>query len=101
MKNSMRSALLLLGLVLGVTLAMAADNTRSPHGSLNMACQNCHTVYGWKPIRAIPEFDHNTQTKFPLRGMHEGVNCVNCHTKMVFSNVGTRCANCHADIHRG
>ena len=78
----------------------AAEQTRSPHGNLNIACQNCHTVYGWKPIRAVPEFDHN-QTKFPLRGLHEGVNCVNCHTKMVFANVGSKCADCHADIHRG
>jgi NMD protein affecting ribosome stability and mRNA decay len=75
------------------------QNTRSPHGNLNLSCQNCHTVYGWKPIRAVPEFDHNL-TKFPLRGMHEGVACSACHTKMVFSNVGNKCADCHADIHK-
>ena len=73
--------------------------TRSPHGNLNIPCQNCHTALGWKPIRAVPEFNHNA-TKFPLRGLHEGVSCTNCHTKPVFSNVGTRCADCHADIHR-
>ena len=76
-----------------------AQNTHSPHGNLNLSCQNCHTVYGWKPIRAVPEFDHNL-TKFPLRGMHEGVACTACHTKMVFSNVGNKCADCHADIHK-
>ncbi len=32
--------------------------------------------------------------------MHAKVDCVNCHTKPVFSNVGTQCADCHADIHR-
>ena len=80
--------------------AQVAPNTRSPHGNLNLPCQNCHTVYGWKPIRAVPEFDHG-QTRFPLRGMHEGVACTGCHTKMVFTNVGNRCASCHADIHRG
>jgi decaheme cytochrome c component MtrC/MtrF-like protein len=73
--------------------------TRSPHGNLNIACQNCHTVSGWKPIRAVPEFDHN-RTKFPLRGLHESVTCEQCHTKPVFTNVGTKCADCHADIHR-
>ncbi len=77
-----------------------AKNTYSPHGNLNLSCQNCHTVYGWKPIRAVPEFDHNLTT-FPLRGMHEGVACTACHTKMVFSNVGSKCASCHADIHKG
>ena len=74
-------------------------NTRSPHGNLNLPCQNCHTSVGWKPIRAIPEFDHN-QTRYPLRGMHQSVNCTQCHTKPVFTNVGTKCADCHADIHK-
>ena len=73
--------------------------THSPHGSLNIACQNCHTPSGWKPIRAVPEFDHN-QTRYPLRGLHEGVACTQCHIKMVFTNVGNKCADCHADIHR-
>jgi NMD protein affecting ribosome stability and mRNA decay len=73
--------------------------TRSPHGNLNLPCQNCHTSLGWKPIRAVPEFDHN-RTSYPLRGMHQGVSCVGCHTKPVFSNVGTKCADCHADIHK-
>jgi hypothetical protein len=82
------------------TQAQPAQSTHSPHGNLNIACQNCHTVYGWKPIRAVPEFDHNT-TKYPLRGLHEGVACTACHTKMVFSNVGNKCADCHADLHKG
>jgi hypothetical protein len=74
-------------------------NTRSPHGNLNIPCQNCHTLSGWKPIRSVPEFDHN-QTRYPLRGMHEGVGCIQCHTKPVFTNVSSKCADCHADIHR-
>jgi Cytochrome c3 len=73
--------------------------TRSPHGNLNLPCQNCHTSLGWKPIRAIPEFDHN-RTSYPLGGMHQSVTCTQCHTKPVFSNVGTKCADCHADIHK-
>jgi len=78
----------------------SSANTRSPHGSLSIPCQNCHTLSGWKPIRAVPEFDHNT-TKYPLRGMHEGVACTQCHIKPVFTNVGKLCADCHADIHKG
>lgn len=83
--------------VLGNTQVSAT--TRSPHGNLNVPCQNCHTFSGWKPIRSIPEFDHN-QTRYPLRGMHQKVMCTECHTKPVFTNVGTKCADCHADIHR-
>lgn len=76
------------------------ESTRSPHGALNIPCENCHTFTGWKPLRSAPEFDHN-KTRYPLRGMHAGVACTQCHIKEVFTNVGTKCADCHADIHRG
>jgi hypothetical protein len=75
------------------------ETTRSPHGpSLAIPCENCHTAAGWRPIRAVPEFDHN-KTKYPLRGMHEKVQCTQCHVKPVFTDVGKNCADCHADIH--
>src|SRR6476660_2926063 len=73
--------------------------SRSPHGTLSIPCENCHTSTGWRPIRAVPEFDHN-KTAYPLRGMHEKVRCAQCHVKPVFTNVGKNCADCHADIHR-
>jgi len=76
-------------------------STRSPHGSLNLPCQACHTSTSWKPIRARPDFDHN-KTQYPLRGMHASIgSCTQCHTKLVFTEVGQSCADCHADIHRG
>jgi len=83
----------------GVAGAQSAAGTHSPHGNLNVPCQNCHTPDAWKPIRAVPEFDHN-QTKYPLRGMHTSVACTECHVKPVFTNVGQRCQDCHADIHK-
>ncbi len=73
---------------------------KSPHGNLNIPCENCHTATSWAPIRAIPEFNHDS-TKYPLRGMHEKVACTGCHVKPVFTDVGKDCANCHADFHRG
>jgi hypothetical protein len=74
--------------------------THNPHGPINIPCENCHTSLSWKPIRSIPEFDHD-KTKYPLRGMHEKVACTQCHVKLVFTNVGQKCSDCHADIHRG
>jgi hypothetical protein len=47
----------------------------------------------------VPEFDHN-KTKYPLRGMHEKVQCAQCHSKPIFTNVGKNCQDCHADIHQ-
>ena len=84
---------------LGQNRRVPDSETRSPHGPLAIPCENCHTQTSWKPIRAVPEFDHNT-TSYPLRGMHAKVDCVQCHTKPVFSNVSTNCSDCHADIHR-
>ena len=74
-------------------------STRSPHGSLKMPCENCHTVTSWKPLRARIEFDHS-KTRYPLRALHQGASCKQCHASLVFTNVGAKCADCHADIHR-
>jgi hypothetical protein len=74
------------------------EPSRNPHGLLNIPCENCHTAAGWRPIRSVPEFDHN-KTKYPLRGMHENVKCSLCHVKPVFTDVGKTCADCHRDIH--
>ena len=75
------------------------ETSRSPHGALAIPCENCHNAASWRPIRAVPEFDHN-KTKYPLRGMHEKVQCVQCHSKPVFTNVGNTCRDCHADVHQ-
>src|SRR6266403_543725 len=75
------------------------ETTRSPHGPLAIPCENCHTATGWRPIRAVPEFDHN-KTRYPLRGMHEKVECTQCHVKPIFTDVGKNCQDCHADIHQ-
>jgi nitrate/TMAO reductase-like tetraheme cytochrome c subunit len=92
--------LLIFGLILLVPRVSAQKgNTKSPHGPLAIPCENCHTPTAWRPIRAVPEFDHN-KTNYPLRGMHEKVKCLECHVKPVFTDVGKNCADCHADIHR-
>jgi hypothetical protein len=94
----------------GVQLHVAADSVKpqvggpqakvtNPHGAISIPCQNCHTYVSWKPIRSNPEFNHDS-TGYPLRGMHEKVACMQCHTNLVFKKVSTQCAECHADIHR-
>ncbi len=79
--------------------ASPRSTTRSPHGALAINCDNCHTNTSWKPIRNLPEFDHN-KTRYPLLGMHARVGCRQCHTSLVFASAPTKCADCHADIHR-
>jgi hypothetical protein len=83
----------------GTATTQNPQGSYSPHGNLDVPCQNCHTADAWRPIRAVPEFDHN-RTRYPLRGMHRSVTCTQCHVRPVFTSVGQRCQDCHADIHK-
>ncbi len=94
-----RVALLLLAVVFVGKADAQKQASRSPHGPLAVPCENCHTSTSWAPIRAVPEFNHDS-TRYPLRGMHEKVYCTECHFRPVFTDVGKNCADCHADIHR-
>jgi hypothetical protein len=80
--------------------AQPPQQTRNPHGPLPVSCEACHTSTAWKPIRAHPEFNHNTQTAYPLNGMHADVPCQGCHINPVFKKTAHECASCHADLHR-
>jgi hypothetical protein len=91
--------LAVVALAVGMPASGQRQPGRSPHGPLTIPCENCHTNTSWAPIRAIPEFNHDS-TRYPLRGMHEKVSCTGCHLKPVFTDVGKQCADCHADIHR-
>jgi hypothetical protein len=74
------------------------EPTSSPHGPLEIPCENCHEAASWSPIRATPDFDHN-HTRYPLRGMHAKLTCRQCHSQPIFTDVGKNCSDCHADIH--
>src|SRR5579883_1592106 len=86
---------------IGATLpALAQSSVRNPHGKLAVPCQNCHTTTSWSPLRLKPEFDHNTDTHYPLRGMHADLSCNSCHVSKIFTEASTQCASCHADFHK-
>ena len=87
-------------LLLPAAGAQPAQKTRNPHGPLPASCEACHTSTAWRPIRPHPEFNHDTQTAYPLRGMHDGVPCQACHLSAVFRKTAHDCASCHADFHR-
>jgi hypothetical protein len=63
--------------------------------TLGIDCQRCHTTETWivKNIRQI----HN-QTRFPLTGIHQNVNCQSCHqsiNRLVFEEKSIECYSCH------
>ncbi len=72
------------------------------------ACEECHTVQGFKPAQYTIE-QHN-QTSFKLEGGHLAVPCTNCHNTyhsgvaqetIRFKFNATNCGYCHIDPHAG
>jgi len=73
-------------------------------GTLPESCLDCHTM---KTFKKVPRFDHN-DTKFPLKGSHNDVSCIDCHkmTKrngkkfQLFNGLKfSKCTDCHEDPH--
>jgi hypothetical protein len=67
-------------------------------------CNECHVVKGWDK----PKFNHDTDTKFRLKGRHKKISCNSCHKKKVEkkklqSKSISYCINCHKkdDVHKG
>ncbi len=63
--------------------------------TVDIDCQKCHTTDTWlvKNIREI----HN-QSRFPLLGVHQSVNCVSCHPSYPMSRfevLSIDCFDCH------
>ena len=53
-------------------------------------CFLCHNELSWAPAK----FNHNTNTGFPLKGGHIGIDCVSCHSNG-YKVTSTNCASCH------
>jgi len=68
----------------------------APHGmKLGGDCQQCHTPYGWQPVR----FQH---PNFNLQAAHRGLNCLDCHPGYEFKNAQSFCYSCHKrEFHGG
>jgi hypothetical protein len=69
-------------------------------GRFGEKCETCHGKEKWLPA----VFDHTRDTKWPLEGRHEKVDCHACHTGVLATqHIGTDCAACHRarDVHSG
>ena len=58
---------------------------------LGKQCDRCHNERTWRDA----PFDHN-QSRFPLRGRHDGLECRKCHLTPAFKDAKPECASCHA-----
>lgn len=61
-------------------------------------CQSCHTETAFKPAT----FNHDTQSRFPLKGAHATATCTSCHGDSVLAKIETSCFSCHQpqDVHK-
>jgi hypothetical protein len=61
-------------------------------GQFGPKCETCHNDRVWKEIT----FDHDRDTKYPLRGKHNKVKCEDCHTGNLYTQkTPTDCFSCH------
>ncbi len=62
-------------------------------GQLGARCEKCHDESKWKTAR----FDHERDTRFPLRFKHREAKCASCHKVAGFrDHLPLKCASCHA-----
>ena len=77
------------------------DDERKGHkGGFGERCDSCHDARAWKPS----PFNHDTDTKYALRGRHRAARCADCHTGPLYrERISAACADCHRknDRHKG
>ncbi len=69
-------------------------------GNYGEKCENCHIEKDWKSI----PFDHDRDTKYPLKGKHKTTKCESCHKGRLYKDkTPTTCYACHKkdDKHKG
>jgi predicted CXXCH cytochrome family protein len=73
---------------------------KTPDGSA-VDCAGCHVTVDW----FAEKFDHETDSRFPLRGGHENVACRTCHIPRLqddqrlvhFKPLPVDCRGCHGN----
>lgn len=77
-----------------------ADEQRGHKGQFGERCESCHGTKAWKGSL----FNHDTETRYPLRGKHRLLACTNCHTGPLYrQKTASECYACHRqdDKHQG
>ena len=72
------------------------DQAKGHQGSLGEKCESCHNDKSWKSSN----FDHDKDTKYPLKGKHRDAKCETCHKGGVTGSAARKklestCVGCH------
>lgn len=79
------------------------DEEKGHKGRYGNKCETCHTAKEWKSSI----FNHDKETRYPLKGKHSQTKCDACHTvelgPIYASKIETTCVACHKkdDKHKG
>jgi hypothetical protein len=69
------------------------DGAKGHKGLFGEKCETCHAVHLWKTVK----FNHDTDTKYALRGKHVTTACTTCHTGNLYRvKLSHECNACHA-----
>lgn len=78
----------------------ADDDAKGHKGQFGDKCESCHGTAKWKESL----FNHDTDTRYVLRGKHRNAGCGECHTAPLFKvKPSQACVDCHRrdDKHEG
>ncbi|MEE2645102.1 MAG: hypothetical protein VYD19_09235 [Myxococcota bacterium] len=64
-------------------------------------CEGCHNAFAWDRLNGRMSFNHQKETRFPLSGLHQEVECRGCHKDPArFGPMEIQgCVSCHEDPH--
>ncbi len=68
------------------------EGKRGHQGQFGAKCESCHGTKAWKPST----FNHDTETRYALRGKHRSTGCTDCHTGPLYKDkLSSDCYACH------
>ena len=68
------------------------DQKKGHQGKFGTNCASCHTDKSWKTTT----FNHDRDTKYPLKGKHAQTPCSSCHTGDLYRDkLPSTCVACH------
>ncbi len=70
-----------------------ADEQKGHKGQFGEKCETCHGSKAWKNTT----FNHDTDTKYVLKGKHGATKCVSCHAGKLYQQpkLVQECVACH------
>ncbi len=84
---------------LGTSCVSCHKSDDKHKGDFGEKCESCHAEKDW----AVIHLNHDRATRYVLRGKHEQVKCVSCHTGMLYQQrLSQDCLSCHTknDVHK-